>query len=129
MAPTELGNHLKKLRLRSKLSVRGAAKAAHVSPTYLWQIEKGDRKPSATILQKLARIYQVKAAELYQAAGYLEAPDPEFGDLDRLDSAFNLVRTDPEYQFGTYLQGTALTSEVKRYIVELYEKATGRKLL
>ena len=128
MEPKEFGEFMRDLRERKKLSLRDAAKGV-MSVTYLWQIEKGDRNPSAEILKKLAPIYEVTIQELLKAAGYLEEPKIEMSDLERLEWAFNLARTDPDYKFGTYLRGPELTPEVKRYIVEAYEKASGKKLL
>jgi hypothetical protein len=50
-------------------------------------------------------------------------------DAEHLEWAFQCVLSDPEYRFGNRLRGTELTPDAKRFIIEVYEKATGRKLL
>jgi len=129
MNPKQFGEFMRGLRQKQRLSLRNAADQATISVTYLWQIEKGERTPSAEILKKLTPIYEVTVEELLKAVGYLEEPKVEMSDLERLEWAFNLARTDPDYKFGTYLRGSELTPEVKRYIVEAYERASGKKLL
>ena len=47
---------------------------------------------------------------------------------DEVDMAFKYVMNDPRYKSGTRIKG-GLNTEVKRFIVEMYEKATGKKLL
>ncbi len=52
--------------------MRGLAEAADVSNPYLSQIERGLRKPSAEILQQLARALSVSVESLYVKAGILD---------------------------------------------------------
>jgi len=47
---------------------------------------------------------------------------------EEVERAFNYVISDPRYQSGTRVTGP-ITTEVKRFVVEMYEKATGKKLL
>ncbi len=56
------------------MSVRRLAETAGVSNPYLSQIERGLRKPSAEILQQLAKALQISAETLYERAGILD-PD------------------------------------------------------
>ena len=53
---------------------------------------------------------------------------PGITEDEEVDMAFRFVMDDPRYKSGTRLQGE-LSLEVKRFIVEMYEKATGKKLL
>ena len=62
-------------------------------------------------------------------AGYLDEPEVMMSDQERIEWAYKAVVSDPEYKFGTSLRTAELTIEAKRFIVEVYEKATGRKLL
>ena len=63
-------------------------------------------------------------------AGYLDEPEVKMSDQERIEWAFKCVTTDPQYQFGTSLAASAeLTLEAKRFIIEVYEKATGKKLM
>ncbi len=78
MAPTlvhDLGDYLREQRKAAKLSLRQLSELAGVSNPYLSQIERGLKKPSAEILQQLARGLEVSAESLFVRAGILEA-DP-----------------------------------------------------
>ncbi len=123
------GEFMRDLRQKQRLSLRKAADQAAISVTYLWQIEKGERNPSADILKKLAPVYGVTIQDLLKVAGYFEEPSAEVIDSERIEAAFKLVETDKEYKFGTYMRGGELTLEAKKYIIEVYQKTTGRKLL
>ncbi len=71
----ELGEHIREQRRQAELSMRKLADLAGVSNPYLSQIERGLKKPSAEILQQLARALEVSAESLYVRAGILdEAP-------------------------------------------------------
>ncbi len=70
-----LGDYLKENRLAAQLSLRQLADQAGVSNPYLSQIERGLRKPSAEVLQQLARALRVSAEQLYVRAGIVH-PDP-----------------------------------------------------
>jgi transcriptional regulator with XRE-family HTH domain len=125
------GEYLKELRIRQKLSLRDVSDKTGMSYSYLAQIENGKRNPPGhELMNKLATVYHVAVAELLKKAGYLEDPGTDCGlsNEQEVDMAFNYVLSDPRYQSGTRLSGE-LTTEVKRFIVEMYEKATGKKLL
>ena len=53
------------------MSVRRLAELAGVSNPYLSQIERGLRRPSAEILQQIAKALQISAETLYVRAGLL----------------------------------------------------------
>lgn len=74
-----LGAFIRDQRREASLSMRKLAEAAGVSNPYLSQIERGLRKPSADILQQLARALSISAETLYVHAGILER---ERGDVD-----------------------------------------------
>jgi len=57
----------------SRLSLRRLSDLAGISNPYLSQIERGLRKPSAEILQQIARALRISAETLYERAGLLEA--------------------------------------------------------
>ncbi len=67
-----LGEYLREQRRNAQLSLRQLADAAGVSNPYLSQIERGLRKPSAEILQQLARALRISAETLYVQAGILD---------------------------------------------------------
>ena len=77
--PGGLGDYLKEQRNAAQLSIRQLAAAAGVSNPYLSQIERGIRKPSAGVLQQIAKALRISAEQLYVHAGLLDA-DPEIRD-------------------------------------------------
>ncbi len=128
----DFGEYLRKLREAQKLSLREMAAKTGVSVSYITQIENGKRKaPGPEVLKKLAPAYNVPVRELLKAAGYMDDVK-EFksilSDEEEVERAFNYVIGDPRYQSGTRVTGP-ITVEVKRFVVEMYEKATGKKLL
>jgi transcriptional regulator with XRE-family HTH domain len=67
----DLGGFIKNQREIARMSVRRLAELAEVSNPYLSQIERGLRRPSAEILQQIARALQISAETLYVRAGLL----------------------------------------------------------
>ena len=70
-----LGDFIREQRESAKISVRELAKSAGVSNPYLSQIERGLRKPSAQILQQIAKGLRISAEVLYVQAGILDERD------------------------------------------------------
>jgi transcriptional regulator with XRE-family HTH domain len=123
------GEYLRTLRTEKKLSLREVEAQSGVSNSYLGLIERGRRPiPGADILKKLAPVYDVPVRDLLNAAGYLKDEEISLSEEDEVEMAFRYVMNDPRYKSGTRIKG-GLTTEVKRFIVEMYEKATGKKLL
>ncbi len=76
---SSLGEYLHEQRVAAELSLRQLAEQTGVSNPYLSQIERGLRRPSAEILQQIAKALRISAETLYVQAGILEKPD---GDTD-----------------------------------------------
>lgn len=128
--PEQLGNYLRELRNRKRLTLREVEEQSGASGSYLSQVEQGKRQPSAELLRKIAPTYGASVKELLSMAGYLDEPEVKMSDQERIEWAFNCVISDPDYKFGTSLRTSGeLSLEAKRFIVEVYEKATGKKLL
>ncbi|MFP5347769.1 MAG: helix-turn-helix domain-containing protein [Actinomycetes bacterium] len=85
---TDLGDFLKEQRQHAKMSLRQLAEQAGVSNPYLSQVERGLRKPSAEVLQQIAKGLRISAEALYVRAGILE----ERGDRVEVEAA---VLADP----------------------------------
>ena len=68
----ELGDFIREQRRAARLSLRKLSDNADISNPYLSQIERGLRKPSAEILQKIAKALQISAETLYVRAGILD---------------------------------------------------------
>jgi transcriptional regulator with XRE-family HTH domain len=85
---SELGTFIRDQRRSVRLSLRQLAKRSGISNPYLSQIERGIRRPSADILQQLARALQISCETLYVHAGILDRssrdePDDVASVLDR----------------------------------------------
>ncbi|WP_210438940.1 helix-turn-helix domain-containing protein [Nocardioides xinjiangensis] len=98
-----LGDYLKEHRLAAQLSLRQLADQVGVSNPYLSQIERGLRKPSAEVLQQLARALRVSAEQLYVRAGIVH-PDP--GQAGSVELAI--------------LADTGLTERQKNSLLDVY---------
>lgn len=77
-----LGDYLKEQRTSAHLSLRQLADQAGVSNPYLSQIERGLRKPSAEVLQQIAKALRISAEQLYVRAGILRPEDGVGGPGD-----------------------------------------------
>ncbi len=98
-----IGDYIKQQREQAKISLRQLAEQAGVSNPYLSQIERGLRKPSAEILQQIAKGLRISAAALYVQAGILEDRPGDSGVRAAL-------LTDPQ-----------LTERQKQVLIEIYE--------
>jgi transcriptional regulator with XRE-family HTH domain len=67
-----LGEFIRNQRHGAQLSLRAMSKLAGVSLPYLSQIERGLRRPSAEILQAIAKALRISSQTLYVQAGILE---------------------------------------------------------
>ena len=97
----DLGAFIRDQRRTARLSLRKLSELAGISNPYLSQIERGLRKPSAEILQGIAKGLQISAETLYVRAGILE-DDPGVG----LESA---IMAEPN-----------LTDRQKQTLLEIY---------
>ena len=129
---SDFGDYLRSLREQQKMSLREVAAKTGVSVSYITQIENGRRKaPGPDVLKKLAPAYNVPVRDLLKAAGYLddiEPIKPSVSEEEEIDRAYRYAQSDPQFKFGTRITGP-VTNDVKRFIVEMYEKATGKKLI
>ena len=104
---SSLGDYLREQRQSARLSLRQLSALAGVSNPYLSQIERGLKRPSAEILQQLAKGLEVSAESLYVKAGILdEAFTPQTGTTDVRRALAN----DP-----------ALTARQKKALLDIYE--------
>ena len=124
----EIGQYLRELRQVAGLSLREASRRSGVSDPYLSQVERSLRMPGPNILKRLAPAYGASVRDLMERAGYLEegeAPVEEAGEVER---AYQFVLADPRFRFGTRPEGE-LSLGAKRFIVEMYQRLTGKRLL
>jgi len=100
----DLGEYLREQRHGAKLSLRQLADLAGVSNPYLSQIERGLKKPSAEILQQLAKGLRISAESLYVRAGILDEQD------DRQVETKAAILADP-----------VLAERQKRVLLDIYD--------
>ncbi|MEU8734537.1 MULTISPECIES: helix-turn-helix domain-containing protein [Streptomyces] len=100
-----LGEYLREQRRNAQLSLRQLADAAGVSNPYLSQIERGLRKPSAEVLQQVAKALRISAETLYVRAGILDA------ERDRDDVETRAV----------ILADPSLNERQKQVLLQVYE--------
>ena len=98
----DLGDFIRDQRRNARLSLRKLSELAGISNPYLSQIERGLRKPSAEILQGIARGLRISAETLYVRAGILD----EEGD--------------PPDLVGAVLRDPTLSERQKQVLVEIY---------
>jgi transcriptional regulator with XRE-family HTH domain len=79
-AVEDIGAYIRRQREGAEVSLRQLAKVAGISNPYLSQIERGLRKPSAEILQQIAKALSISAEQLYVRAGILDAREGD-GDV------------------------------------------------
>jgi|SRR5450631_3291271 len=68
----DLGEYLREQRQAAQLSLRQLSEVAGISNPYISQIERGLKRPSAEILQSLAKALRISAESLYVRAGILD---------------------------------------------------------
>ncbi len=89
-AAQDIGSFIRSQREAAQVSVRQLAEKAGVSNPYLSQIERGLRKPSADVLNQIAKALRVSAEVLYIRAGILEPTETsEVRDAIVTDMAIN----------------------------------------
>ena len=98
----DLGEFIRDQRRNARLSLRKLSELAGISNPYLSQIERGLRKPSAEILQQIARALRISAETLYERAGLLDA------SAERGDTVAAILR-DPE-----------LTEDARQALLKVY---------
>ncbi len=103
MTVETLGAYLREQRVGAGVSLRQLAEQAGVSNPYLSQIERGLRRPSAEVLQQLAKALRISAEQLYVQAGILNP------DEDEIRSVELAVLADP-----------VLTDRQKQSLIEVY---------
>ena len=102
---SDIGSFIRDLRENAQVSVRQLAERSGVSNPYLSQVERGLRKPSADVLNQIAKALRVSAEVLYVRAGILEPSDKS--------QVRDAVITD-----------TAITERQKQILLEIYASFT-----
>src|SRR6476646_668390 len=102
-AVDDIGSYIRSQREGAQVSLRQLAEVTGVSNPYLTQIERGLRKPSAEILQQIAKGLRISAEVLYVQAGILE-------DRETDTDVQTAVRAD-----------LSLTERQKQVLIDIYQ--------
>ena len=97
----DLGLFIREQRRNARLSLRKLSDLSGISNPYLSQIERGLRKPSAEILQAIAKALRISAETLYVRAGILDE-----------DREHDLV--------AEILKDTSITERQKQVLIDIY---------
>lgn len=108
----DLGGYLREQRRQAQLSLRQLAERADVSNPYLSQIERGLRRPSAEVLQQLAKALRISAESLYVRAGILDLEDTETRMVE------DAIALDPQ-----------LTARQKTALLDIYHSFVGTEVV
>ena len=103
-----LGEYLREQRRLAQMSLRQLSDLADVSNPYLSQIERGLRRPSAEVLQQIAKALRISAESLYIRAGILDL------DESRTRMVEDAIGLDP-----------LLTERQKNALVDIYRSFVG----
>ena len=116
--------------LRADRTLRDVEQDTGISNTYLSNLEQGLRRPGIKTLSTLSEYYEVPLNELLKVADMPHQEDSEGREISALDirRSFNFLASDPDlYRYET--PSELLSLDAQRYIVQLYEHFTGKKLL
>ena len=102
---SDIGSFIRSQRENAQVSVRQLAERSGVSNPYLSQVERGLRKPSADVLNQIAKALRVSAEVLYVRAGILEPSDKS--------QVRDAIITD-----------TAITERQKQVLLDIYASFT-----
>ncbi|MGN6415484.1 helix-turn-helix domain-containing protein [Flexivirga sp.] len=107
---SDLGSYLKEQRQQAQLSLRQVADRAGISNPYLSQIERGLKRPSAEILQAIAKGLAISAEQLYVHAGILDALPEGDAPVDTRQ----VIKNDPR-----------LTDKQRKALIDVYDSYVG----
>jgi len=108
----DLGEYLREQRHSAQLSLRQLSEVAGISNPYISQIERGLKKPSAEILQALAKALRISAESLYVRAGILDERTDDAGA--RAVDVTDAVLADPK-----------LNDRQRAVLLDVYESFLG----
>ena len=116
--------------LRGSRTLREVERGAGIPNSYLSNVEGGGKRPGLKTLSKLANYYGVPLEELLEVAGLPHARTMEASPVSALDvhRSFDFILADPALrQYEKPME--RLSIETQKFIVELYQHFTGKRLL
>ncbi len=88
----DFGRLIRQQRVMIPLTLQQLAVRSGVSPSHLGRMERGERFPSASVLQKIAKPLNIDINELFTLAGYLP-PQPD--NISEAQSNYKGGQLDP----------------------------------
>ena len=116
--------------LRGDRTLREVERGAGIPNSYLSNVESGTKRPGLKTLSKLADYFGVPLDELLLVAGLPHRKSAEENAVSALDihRSFDFLLGDPE--LSQYQRPRdRLSTDTQRFIVELYQHYTGKKLI
>src|SRR5580692_10750297 len=103
----QLGRVLRSLRLGLSLRQKVVAQGIGVDPSFVTLLERGQRRPSEEVLERLAEFFKVDTRTLLSEVRH---EDPQFtGTIERLNWAWRAVITDPGWALAARIEGQDLS--------------------
>ena len=99
----KIGLYLRELRLKNNLTTKQVEVKTGISNSYISLIERNKRKPSAEILNKLAKAYQVKTEDLLRLIGYLPSIKTKYNS--RQIPIYNIISTGKAFLVSENIEG------------------------
>jgi transcriptional regulator with XRE-family HTH domain len=112
----ELGEFIRLRREAAQQSIRDLSRIAGISNPYLSQIERGLRKPSADILQQIAKALQISAETLYVQAGILDGDAERFSEHNPVSTTGTVEEAIHSDEQLSTLQKETLLSVYRSYV-------------
>ena len=115
--------------LRGTKSLRQVESDTGIPNSYVSNIEKGHKNPGLKTLRRLAMYYGISLQDLLHVAGLTRPKSDEAGGTSVVDvqRSYNYIVADPSLSF--IKPASDMPIDGKRFVVELYQFYTGRKLL
>ena len=128
--PFLFGRYLRELREKKGVTLKEVEEATGLSNAYISQLETGARRklPAPDRLKALANYFNVTINEMLEKAGYVDSGEIRETFEQKIEKAFQHVINDPNFKYGTRVK-KEYDLDTKRFIIEMYEKATKKKLL
>lgn len=128
--PFLFGRYLRELREKKGVTLKEVEEATGLSNPYISQLETGARRklPAPDRLKALANYFNVTINEMLEKAGYVDSGEITETFEQKIEKAFLHVINDPNFKYGTRVK-KEYDLDTKRFIIEMYEKTTKKKLL
>lgn len=110
----KIGLYLKELRIKNNFTTKQVEVKTGISNSYISLIERNKRKPSAEILNKLAKAYKVKTEDLLRSIGYLPLTKSKYNSPQI--PIYNIISTEKTFFVSENIEGySSLPPDLQTY--------------